>query len=74
MPVATLDADWGFSVVQKRGCPMLAMFTPTEIAAVLTVFVLFLAGLAGVAFLVYFLIRKATRDGARDAARLPPPK
>ena len=52
---------------------MLAMFSPVEIAAVLIVSALFFVVIfGGAGFLIYFVMRKAARDGARDAAREPP--
>lgn len=52
---------------------MLAMMSPAEIGAVLIVSALFfVVFVGGGGYLTYFLMRKAARDGARDAARQQP--
>ena len=48
---------------------VLAMFSPVEILVVLAVAVICFVGLALVAWLAYALVRRAARDGARDARK-----
>jgi ABC-type proline/glycine betaine transport system permease subunit len=52
---------------------MLAMLSGIEIVAVLVVSaIIFAVVVGGGGFGIYYLIRKAARDGARDAARQQP--
>ena len=55
------------------GAP-LAMFSPVEVLVVLFVALVWIAGLALAAFLVYVLVRRAARNGARDAQKKTPPE
>ena len=49
---------------------MLAMFSPVELVVVLALTLLTLVPIvAGAGIIVYMIVRKATRDGIRDATQ-----
>jgi hypothetical protein len=53
---------------------MLAMFSPVEIFVAIGVTLITLPIVAGVGVIVYMIVRRAARDGARDAAKTAGPE